>query len=68
MEIGGKTYVVPLRSVNIWRSRSIATLRQWNIGFATWAPYETQMNVYTFDQYHMFRGNARVLPGFEQVP
>lgn len=30
--------------------------------------YETQMNVFTFDQYHLFRGKARVLPGFEQVP
>jgi VWFA-related protein len=68
VEIGGKTYVVPLRSVNIWRSRSVATLLQWNIGFAAWGPYETQMNVFTFDQYHMFRGNARILPGFEQVP
>ena len=68
VEIGGKTYVVPLRSVNIWRSRSVTTLPQWNIGFATWGPYETQMNVFTFDQYHMFRGKARVLPGFEQLP
>jgi VWFA-related protein len=68
VEIGGKTYVVPLRSVSIWRSRSVARLLQWNIDFATWGPYETQMNVFTFDQYHMFRGNARILPGFEQVP
>jgi VWFA-related protein len=68
VEIGGKMYVVPLRSVNIWRSRSVATVLQWNIGFATWGPYETQMNVFTFDQYHMFSGKARVLPGFEQVP
>lgn len=68
MEIGGKMYVVPLRSVNIWRSRSVTMLLQWNVGFATWGPYETQMNVFTFDQYHMFRGKARVLPGFEQLP
>jgi hypothetical protein len=26
------------------------------------------MNVFTFDEHHMFRGNARMLPGFEQVP
>jgi hypothetical protein len=65
VEIGGKTYVVPLRSVNVWRSRSVATLLQWNVGFATWGPYETEMNVFTFDQYHMFRGNARIVPGFK---
>jgi hypothetical protein len=68
VEIGGKTYIVPLRSVNILRSRSVATLLQWNLGFAAWGPYETQMNVFTFDEHHMFRGNARMLPGFEQVP
>jgi hypothetical protein len=68
MEIGGEMYVVPLRSVTIWRSRSVAALLQWNAGFFTWGPYETQMNVFTFDQYHLFRGKTRVLPGFEQVP
>ena len=68
MEIGGKMYVVPLRSVAITRSRLVGELLQWNVGFFTWGPYETQMNVFTFDQYHLFRGAARVLPGFEQVP
>jgi VWFA-related protein len=68
MEIGGKMYVVPLRSVAMTRSRSIAALLQWNGLFFTWGPYETQMNVFTFDQYHLFHGTARVLPGFEQVP
>jgi hypothetical protein len=67
VEVGGKMYIVPLRSVSIWRGRSAATLLQWNVGFAAWGPYETQMNVFTFDQYHMFRGNARILPSFEQV-
>jgi hypothetical protein len=60
MEIGGKTYVVAVRSVNILRSRSIATLLQWNVGFAAWGPYETQMNVFAFEQYHIFRRNARI--------
>ena len=68
LEIGGETYVVPLRSVSITRSRSIAALLQWNDLFFTWGPYETQMNIFTFDQYHLFHGTARVLPGFEQVP
>jgi hypothetical protein len=67
VQIGGKTYIVPLRSVNIWRGRSSAMLLQWDVGFVAWGPYATQMNVFTFDQYHVFRGNARILPGFEQV-
>jgi hypothetical protein len=68
VEIGGKTYILPLHSVNIWRGRTVASLQQWNVSFATWGPSETEMNVFTFDQYHMFRGNMRMLPGFNQVP
>jgi hypothetical protein len=30
----------------------------------TWGPYETLVNDFTFDQYHMFRGESRILPGF----
>ena len=49
-----------------WDQRRNASSKvpfQWNVGFTTWRPYETQMNVFIFDQYHMFRGKARVLPG-----
>lgn len=35
VEIGGRTYIVPLRSVSIWRGRSVAALRQWDVGFFT---------------------------------
>jgi hypothetical protein len=68
VRIGDRTYNVPVRSVNISRAHSVATLLEWNLGFATWGPYETRMNVFTFDQYHVFRAKARMLPGFEQVP
>jgi VWFA-related protein len=68
VEIGGGKYIVPLRSVNIARSRSVPALLQWNVEFNTWGPFETQMNVFTFDQYHLFHGKARLLPGFEQAP
>jgi hypothetical protein len=68
VEIGGKTYIVPLRSVSIWRGRTVAMLSQWNVGFGVWGPYQTQMNVFSFDQYHISRANSRLLPGFEPVP
>jgi VWFA-related protein len=68
VDIGGKTYVVPLRSVSIWRGRSVVFLLQWNVGFFIWGPYGTQMNVFTFDKYHMSRAKSRILPGFEVVP
>jgi VWFA-related protein len=66
--IDGKAYIVPQYSVSIIRLRSVATLLQWNVGFPTWGPYQTQMNVFHFDQYHRFLSKSRVLPGFEPVP
>jgi VWFA-related protein len=66
--IDGKSYIVPQYSVSIIRLRSVATLLQWNVGFPTWGPYETQMNVFHFDQYHRFTSKSRVLPGFDPVP
>lgn len=68
IEIGGKTYILPRRSVNIWRGRRLVRLRQWDLDFPTWGPYESQMNVFTFDRYHVFRSTSRMLPGFELAP
>ena len=67
VEINGKTYILPEYGVGIMRERSVVTLPQWNAEFATWGPYETRMNVFTFSQYHQFLGNARILPGFEPI-
>ena len=67
MEIGGKKYVVPLRSVIITKTRSVAALPQWGVNLFTWGPFETHMDVFTYEQYHLFHGTARVLPGFERV-
>ncbi|AXC10223.1 hypothetical protein ACPOL_0866 [Acidisarcina polymorpha] len=67
VEIDDEKYIVTLRNVNIARSRSVPALLQWNVEFNTWGPFETQMNVFTFDQYHLFHGKARLLPGFEQA-
>jgi hypothetical protein len=62
--VQGRAFIVPLRSVTIWRGRSILTApAQWNVlTFATWGPYETRMSVFTFDDYHNFRSDARILP------
>ena len=62
VEIGGNTYILPLRSVNIARGRIVVTLPQWGYWFPHLGPYETQMNVFTFGGYHMFRGNGRCCP------
>jgi len=68
VEIAGKTHIVPMRSVSLWRGRSVVVLPQWDVEFAVWGPYETRMNVFNFDQYHEFRGDAHILSGFERVP
>jgi hypothetical protein len=60
--IGGKSYVVPVRSVQIWRRRSVVALQEWGASFAAWGPFETALSDFTFDHYHMFRSTARILP------
>jgi hypothetical protein len=64
VEIGGKTYDCPLRSVSIMRSRSVGILSEWGESFRTYGPYATMLNDVSFDRYHMFRSESRILPGF----
>ncbi len=61
--LGGRTYVLPQRSVSLARQRVTAGLGEWNQAFLSWGPYETTVNEFTFTDYHMFRGEGRVLPG-----
>ena len=64
VEIGGKTFICPLRSVAITRARSVVMLMEWDEGFRTYGPYATEMNEITYGDYHMFRGESRMMPGF----
>jgi len=54
VEIGGKTYICPVRSVGIWRARSVNMLTEWNdsLGFLAWAPFATKLNDFRYDDYH----------------
>jgi VWFA-related protein len=61
VEIGGKTYICPLRSVSLMTMRTVMTDRAWGDGFLTYGPYQTAMDDFAFDQYHMFRSTSRVL-------
>jgi hypothetical protein len=56
IEIGGKTYICPVRSVSI--SRSDITL----------GPELTRMNDVVFGNYHVFRSESRILPADPSVP
>ena len=66
VEIGGQSYIRPQRSVSIVRMRSIAMLFEWDEGFRTYGPWSTLVNDITYSGYHMFRGESRMMPGFNQ--
>jgi VWFA-related protein len=68
IEIRGRTFILPLRSVSIWRGRAVLPLQLWTESFQTWGAYETRINDFTFDHYHMSFGEARMLPGFTRMP
>jgi hypothetical protein len=48
------------------RMRSIAILGEWDEGFRTYGPWATLVNDITYRGYHMFRGESRMMPGFNQ--
>jgi VWFA-related protein len=64
VEIGGKTFICPQRSVSIMRIRSLSLLMDWDEGFRTYGPYATMVNDTSYGDYHMFRGESHMLPGF----
>lgn len=68
VEIGGKTYICPVKSVSVMTSRSIMLFREWDEGFRTYGPYATTMNDITFGGYHMFRTESRMLVGVNPSP
>ena len=64
VEIGGKSYYCPLRSVSIMRSRSVFVPSEWNESFRSYGPYATMLNDMSFDRYHVFGSESRILSGF----
>jgi VWFA-related protein len=68
VEIGGRKYFCPLRSVVIMRARTVRTVTLWDQTFDIYAPYETLLNDIVYTDYHKFGAEARMLPGFDVVP
>ncbi|MGB8539990.1 MAG: VWA domain-containing protein [Acidobacteriaceae bacterium] len=68
VELGGKTYTCPLRSVTISRGRSEREVFEWGMVFHLYSYFETMINDVTFDGYHKFGSESRLLPGFEETP
>ncbi len=67
VELGGKTYIVPQRSVEVSRGRSERELREWGMVFSLYGYFETMINDVTFGGYHKFGSEVRILPGFEET-
>ena len=68
VEIGGKRYICPQRSVVVMRVRTVRTLTFWDQTFDIYAPYEMLLNDIAYKDYHKFGSEARMLPGFDVVP
>jgi VWFA-related protein len=68
VEIGGKRYICPQRSVVVMRVRTVSTLTVWNQTFDIYAPYEMLLNDIAYKDYHRFGAEARLLSGFDIVP
>jgi hypothetical protein len=68
VEIGGRKYICPQRSVVVSRTRPVKPLKVWDVDLTVYAPYETLLDDIAFTNYHKFGSEARILPGFEVVP
>jgi VWFA-related protein len=68
VEIGGTTYICPLRSVAILKGRTSLGVHQWGESFKTYGPSHTAVNDVSFADYHLFRSEVRVLPDDNPAP
>jgi hypothetical protein len=48
--------------------RKIVDMKEWGEDFRIFRPFETMLDDVAFEKYHMFRGQARVLSGFDEAP
>ena len=64
VEIGGRTFTCPLRSVVIMRSRTARGLSVFDEPFEVYTPYETLLNDIAYTNYHKFGSESRILPDY----
>jgi VWFA-related protein len=66
--IGGNSYICPVRSVSLWRGRRNVRVNEWGKSFKVYGPFETMLDDVSFGDYHMFRGEAHILTGYDEAP
>jgi hypothetical protein len=72
VEIGERAYICPLRAVVVGLSPALDLPGEAKIFdhhfHLSEDPVLEGLNDMTFSEYHMFRSNARILPGLSQTP
>jgi len=68
VEIGGRRFTCPLRSVVVMRSRTARGLSVMGEPLELYTPYETLLNDITYTNYHKFGSESRILPDYEPSP
>jgi hypothetical protein len=68
VEIGGKTYICPVRSISIMRERSVRPSQDRFGRYRVYRPYMSLLNDVAFEDYHIFRAESRILTGYELAP
>ena len=68
VEIGGRKFTCPQRSVVIMRSRTARGLFVMGENLELYAPYETLLNDNSYTNYHKFGSEHRILPDYEPPP
>lgn len=70
VEIGGSTYICPVKSVALSLTRYLSpdALNASSAGLVPNGPMQTEVNDVVFTDYHLFRSEARVLTGDGQEP
>ena len=67
VELGGKTYICPSRSVSISVAKTVRNMQDPSgHSWRTMGPRQMLLNHVDFDQYHLFRAETRVLSGNEE--
>jgi hypothetical protein len=68
VEIGGKTYTCPVRSVSISLTMEGLAGGTGSLGRSAQPPQAILLNDVKFDDYHLFRSNLRILTGNITAP
>jgi VWFA-related protein len=67
VELGGKTYMCPVRSVSISVARTLRNLQDPSgHSWVAMGPRQMMLNHVEFEKYHLFRAESRVLSGAEE--